>query len=66
MRYTIFKGRETRHQPCFKLLEELLLDELKRKYTGEKSKKYEGTPEEHLAINWYRQKLKDDPTAEIG
>ena len=66
VRYTIFKGRETRHQPCFKLLEELLLEELKRKYTGEKSKKYEGNPEEHLAINWYRQKLKDDPTAEIG
>ena len=45
-RDTIFRGRETRHQPSFKLLEELVLDDLKRKYTGEKVKKYEGIVEE--------------------
>ena len=66
VRYTIFRGRETRHQPSFKLLEELVLDDLKRKYTGEKVKKYEGIAEEQLAISWYRQQLQDDPTAEIG
>ena len=65
-RDTIFRGRETRHQPSFKLLEELVLDDLKRKYTGEKVKKYEGIAEEQLAISWYRQQLQDDPTAEIG
>ena len=54
------------YQPSFKLLEELVLDDLKRKYTGEKVKKYEGIAEEQLAISWYRQQLQDDPTAEIG
>ena len=54
------------YQPSFKLLEELVLDDLKRKYTGEKVEKYEGIAEEQLAISWYRQQLQDDPTAEIG
>ena len=37
------------YQPSFKLLEELVLDDLKRKYTREKVKKYEGIAEEQLA-----------------
>ena len=36
----IFRVKETRHKPSFQLLEDLLLDDLKRKYAGGRLLKY--------------------------
>ena len=55
MRYAIFKGRETRHQPSLDLLEDLMLDDLKRKYAGKRVEKYINSEEEQLAIDWFRK-----------
>ena len=39
VRYTIFNSRVTRHLPSPDMLEDLLLDELKRKYAGNRAAK---------------------------
>ena len=66
VRYAIFKGRETRHQPSLDLLEDLMLDDLRRKYAGKKVEKYINSEEEQLAIGWFRKKLSLDPILAIG
>ena len=57
MSYAIFKGRETRHQPSLDLLEDLMLDDLERKYAGKRVEKYINSEEEQLAIDWFRKNI---------
>ena len=62
-RYAIFRGRETRHMPSLQLLEDLLLDELKRKYSGGRLLKYRENAKEQMAISWYTKQLAGEATA---
>ena len=62
-RYAIFRGRETRHMPSLQLLEDLMLDELKRKYSGGRLLKYRENANEQLAISWYTKQLAGEATA---
>ena len=66
VRYTIYKGRETRHKPSIQLLEDLMLEDLKRKYAGGRVEKYINLEEEQLAISWFQQKMNLDPVSAIG
>ena len=50
MRHTIFNSRATRHLPSPEMLEELLIDELRRKYSGDRVEKYINNKDEQLAI----------------
>ena len=59
----IFRGKETRHKPSFQLLEDLLLDDLKRKYAGGKLLKYSEVAEESDAIRWYKKQLAGETIA---
>ena len=43
------------------MLEDLLLDDLKRKYAGKRVEKCINNEEEQLAIAWFRNKLSLDP-----
>ena len=61
VRYTIFNSRATRHLPSPDMLEELLIDDLRRKYSGDRVGKYINNKDEQLAIAWFRKKLKQDP-----
>ena len=63
VRYAIFRGRETRHKPNLQLLEDLMLDELKRKYSGGSLLKYSDNANEQLAISWYTKQLTGEATA---
>jgi len=65
VRYAIFRGRETRHQPSFQLLEGLMLDDLKRKYEGDRLLKYSENADEKLAISWYQKQLTGEPIAAV-
>ena len=65
VRYAIFRGRETRHQPSFQLLEGLMLDDLKRKYEGDRLPKYSENANEKLAISWYQKQLAGEPIAAV-
>ena len=62
-RYAIFRARETRHMPSLQLLEDLMLDELKRKYSGGRLLKYRENVNEQLAISWYTKQLAGEATA---
>ena len=57
VRYAIFRGRETGHKPSFRLLEDLMQDDLKRKYAGGRLLKYSDNANEQLAIAWYKKQL---------
>ena len=59
VRYTI--SAATRHQPSLDMLEDLLLDDLKRQYAGKRVEKCINNEEEQLAIAWFRNKLSLDP-----
>ena len=63
LRYAIFRGRETRHMPSLQLLEDLMLDELKRKYSGGRLLKYRENANEQMAISWYTKQLAGEATA---
>ena len=65
VRYAIFRGRETRHQPSFQLLEGLMLDDLKRKYEGDRLLKHSENANEKLAISWYQKQLAGEPIAAV-
>merc|ERR1711963_1106150 len=65
VRYAIFRGRETRHQPSFQLLEGLMLDDLKRKYEGDRLPKYSENANEKLAVSWYQKQLAGEPIAAV-
>ena len=43
------------------MLEDLLLDDLKRQYAGKRVEKCINNEEEQLAIAWFRNKLSLDP-----
>ena len=60
VRYAIYKGRETRHMPCLQLLQDLMLDELKRKYSAGRLSKFINSANEQLAIVWFKLKMKKD------
>jgi hypothetical protein len=66
VRYTIFSSRATRHLPSPETLDELLIDELRRKYSGGRVEKYINSNDEQLAIAWFRKKLNTDPAAVTG
>merc|ERR1712141_833086 len=66
VRYTIFSSRATRHLPSPETLDELLIDELRRKYSGGRVEKYINSKDEQLAIAWFRKKLNTDPAAVTG
>ena len=66
VRYAIFKSRETRVTPSLDMLEELMLDDLKRKYAGKRVEKYINNVDEQLAIAWFRKKVSLDPISAIG
>ena len=48
------------------MLEELMLDDLKRKYAGKRVEKYINNVDEQLAIAWFRKKVSLDPISAIG
>ena len=56
-RYAIYKNRETRHPPSLDLFEDLMLDDLRRKYAGKRIEKYKDDLEEQPAIGWFQRKL---------
>ena len=56
VRYCIYRNRKYATGPSIEALEELLVDELDRKYGKEKWKKYEEHPSEFMAISWLRMK----------
>ena len=56
VRYAIYKNRKFALGPTIEALEELLVDELDRKYKNDKWRKYEETPSEYRAIHWMRTK----------
>ena len=66
VRYAIFKSRETRVTPSLDMLEELMLDDLRRKYAGKRVEKYINNVDEQLAIAWFRKKVSLDPISAIG
>jgi len=55
-RKCIYRNRKYATGPSIEALEELLVDELDRKYGKEKWKKYEEHPSEFMAISWLRMK----------
>ena len=65
-RYAIYKNRETRHPPSLDLFEDLMLDDLRRKYAGKRIEKYKNDLEEQPAIGWFQRKLDLDPILAIG
>ena len=65
VRYTIYRGREFRHLPNKEFFEGLMLNELKRKYSGNRLLKYQEYATEKVAIQWYKQKLTNDPLAAV-
>ena len=56
VRYAIYKNRKFALGPTIEALEELLVDELDRKYKNDKWRKYEENPSEYRAIHWMRTK----------
>ena len=60
VRYAIYKGRVARHMPCLQLLQDLMLDELKRKYSAGRLSKFINSANEQLAIVWFKLKMKKD------
>ena len=42
-----------------------MLNELKRKYSGNRLLKYQEYATEKVAIQWYKQKLTNDPLAAV-
>ena len=51
-----YKNRKFALGPSIKAFEELLVDELDRKYKNDKWRKYEENPSEYRAIHWMRTK----------
>jgi len=56
VRYCLYKNRRHTTGPSLEALAELILDELDRKYKGERWKKYVDQPSEFIAISWLRAK----------
>ena len=56
VRYCLYKNRRHTTGPSIDSLEELILDELDRKYAGERINKYVEQPSELIAISWLRAK----------
>ena len=56
VRYCIYQNRKYATGPSLEALEELLIDELDRKYGNNRWTKYENHPAEFLAITWLRTK----------
>ena len=52
--------------PSPEMLEELLIDELRRKYSGDRVEKHINNKDEQLAIDWFKKKLKKDPAVATG
>ena len=46
--------------PCLQLLQDLMLDELKRKYSAGRLSKFINSANEQLAIVWFKLKMKKD------
>ena len=65
-RYAIYRNRETSHPPNLDLFEDLMLDDLRRKYAGKRIEKYKNDLEEQPAIGWFQRKLDLDPILAIG
>ena len=65
VRYTIYRGREFRHFPNKDFFEGLMLNELKRKYSGKRLLKYQEYTTEKVAIQWYKKKLTNNPLAAV-
>ena len=61
VRYTIYRGRESRHAPNKDFFEGLMLDELKKKYSGNRLLKYQRYATENVAIQWYKRMLTNYP-----
>ena len=61
VRYTIYRGRESRHAPNKDFFEGLMLDELKKKYSGSRLLKYQQYTTEKVAIQWYKRMLTNYP-----
>ena len=66
VRYTIYRGREFRHLPNKEFFEGLMLNELKRKYSGNRLLKYQEYTTEKVAIQWYKKKLTNFPLTAVG
>ena len=56
VRYCIYRNRKYATRPSIEALEELLIDELERKYGNKRWEKYEDHPTEFFAIQWLRMK----------
>ena len=56
VRYCLYRNRKHTTGPSLEALAELILDELDRKYKGERWKKYTDSPSEFTAISWLRAK----------
>ena len=56
VRYCLYKNRRHTTGPSLDALAELVIDELDRKYQGERWKKYVDQPSEFIAITWLRAK----------
>ena len=65
VRYTIYRGREFRHLPNLEFFEGLMLDDLRRKYSGNRLLKYQKYTTEKVAIQWYKQKLANYPLTAV-
>ena len=56
VRYAIYRNRKFALGPTIEAFEELLVDELDRKYKNDRWRKYEDEPSEFKAITWLRTK----------
>ena len=56
VRYCLYKNRKHTTGPSIEALEELIIDELDRKYKGERCKKYMDNPSDFIPMSWLRAK----------